>query len=222
MLIWIYLLILFGFIFHFCFPVTSQTHARACGKKEVCLSNVKILTYTLPGRCRSMSKQDCDLYMSHQSDSLKGHVYTRQRVTFNWDTDRLEWPLTPHAHTFCNHTHTHIYCPACTRHFQSCLSLYLPTLWWWEEVSLSLFLTTFSISNSSSLVRLCDVTVSCVCGKRGIVAVPTSKLVCTLLRRMKNNFHPKTRKFHPSEPERYDIRVHLRSQSLNPAVTLLC
>ena len=57
-------------------------------KRGLCFSNTNTntSTSTLLGRCRSMSKQDCDLCMSHQSDSLKGHVgsvRTRQRVTFN-------------------------------------------------------------------------------------------------------------------------------------------
>lgn len=88
------------------------------GTKSICVNHTNshshAYTYTLLGRYRSMSKQDCDLCMSHQSDSHKGHVgtvCTRQRLTFNWAADELGWPLTSHTHatTFAaNYTHTHI------------------------------------------------------------------------------------------------------------------
>lgn len=117
------------------------------GKRS--FSNTNTSTYTLLGRCRSMSKQDYDLCMSHQSDSLKGHVgsvHTRQRVTFNWAAaDREGRPLTSHAPSFVNQLHTHIHtlipCPLFTRHYFSSLPLYLPHLY--------LFFCCFLVPNSS-------------------------------------------------------------------------
>lgn len=49
-------------------------------------------TYTLLDRYRLMSKQGCDLCMSHQSDSHKGHIcriHASQRVTFSGAADEL-------------------------------------------------------------------------------------------------------------------------------------
>lgn len=97
--------------------------------KKLCRSSADTAPCTLPGRCRSMSKQDCDLCMSHQSDSLKGHVggvRARQRVTFNWAADSQTGMTPGFARTHllqpitCTHTYQHIHRPLLTGHFCTC------------------------------------------------------------------------------------------------------
>ena len=121
----------FGLLFfHFCFRVTSQTCRKACGAKRrnsAAATQTQRRAHCRAGVGRWVNKIAifaCHIRVTASKDTSAVSTHVNEWHLTELQTARPGWPLSSHAHTFCNqlhaHTYQHIHCPLFTGHFHSC------------------------------------------------------------------------------------------------------